>query len=326
MAQGVLPLISRLKARLNHMMDPVARDADLGTRLGEYEFYGTLAYSYASGHADKTYASADLPITPVVFITLTLADAGAILYLPTDKKIYVVYNNSGQTVTVKVTGQTGVALTTGTRALLICNGTDIVNVSSIAVLLDATQTLTAKTLTTPTINGGTISTAAITGGTINSAALTGGTHASGTFTAPLINGGSINSAAITGGTISTAAISGGTIDSAALTGGSLTNAIVTTPDLRIGISTKSFTAGITDWALSATEKYSISLAVTGSITATATITVPDSVDRIYFIKNGGSSATITIKTSGGTGIAVATGKYAIVAHSGSDFISLMPDQ
>ena len=37
----------------------------------------------------------------------------------------MVYNNCGQTVTFKVTGQTGAEVTTGSRAILGCNGTDV---------------------------------------------------------------------------------------------------------------------------------------------------------------------------------------------------------
>jgi hypothetical protein len=119
-------LTSKLKIKLNKSM-PAARDAELGDRLGEFEAIGKLAHSYASAHADKTYTEPDLPISPVVVIALTLADAAANLILPaTSKKLFVIVNTSGQAVTVKASGQTGFAVANGKTAMALSNGTDFV--------------------------------------------------------------------------------------------------------------------------------------------------------------------------------------------------------
>ena len=129
MPQGVLPLSDKLKTRLNNL-GATARDTKLGKRLAEHEFFGTLSYSYNNAHADKTYLSADLPATSIVSVTLTSANAAANLILPTDNKVYIVRNNSGQTITIKVAGQTGVAVATAKTAILMSNGTDIVRVTA----------------------------------------------------------------------------------------------------------------------------------------------------------------------------------------------------
>ena len=72
------------------------------------------------------------------------------------EKPFIVFDNtthSGDTLTFKVTGQTGFALTEGTTYLCYHNGTDIINTGFGAgdVTLTGTQTLTNKTLTSPKI-------------------------------------------------------------------------------------------------------------------------------------------------------------------------------
>jgi len=64
-----------------------------------------------------------------MFIELTGAlTAARVLNVPNNKKLYFIYNNTsgGFAVTVKVTGQTGVSVSNGTKTILVCNGTDIV--------------------------------------------------------------------------------------------------------------------------------------------------------------------------------------------------------
>ena len=72
-------------------------------------------------------------------------------------KPFIVFDNtthSGDTLTFKVTGATGFALSEGTTYLCYHNGTDIINtgLGSGDVTLTGTQTLTNKTLTSPKIN------------------------------------------------------------------------------------------------------------------------------------------------------------------------------
>jgi hypothetical protein len=64
------------------------------------------------------------------------------LIVPTNKKLYFIYNNTtgGKAVTVKVTGLTGVSVPNGAKMILLSNGTDIV---------DATNYLSSLTLGAP---------------------------------------------------------------------------------------------------------------------------------------------------------------------------------
>lgn len=49
------------------------------------------------------------------------------LIVPTNRKLYFIYNNSTGAVTVKVTGLTGVSVPATRKMLLVCNGTDVVD-------------------------------------------------------------------------------------------------------------------------------------------------------------------------------------------------------
>jgi len=62
----------------------------------------------------------------VLNLTQSLGSAGT-LNVPAIQKPYMIINATGQTVTVKVTGLTGVAVPTGKRAFLYNNGTDVGN-------------------------------------------------------------------------------------------------------------------------------------------------------------------------------------------------------
>lgn len=99
---------------------------------------GTLLEQAISGYVTQAMADADQTITIPngatgvarnMFIELTGANTGAHdLVVPANKKLYFVYNNctGGYAITVKVSGQTGVAVAQGRKALLVSNGTDIV--------------------------------------------------------------------------------------------------------------------------------------------------------------------------------------------------------
>ncbi len=68
-----------------------------------------------------------------MFIELTGAlTAARTVEVPAKKKLYFVYNNTtnGHAVTVKVSGLTGVSVPNGSKLLLVCNGTDVVNATS----------------------------------------------------------------------------------------------------------------------------------------------------------------------------------------------------
>lgn len=96
------------------------------------------------------------------------------LIVPAIQKSYIIYNNTsgGFAVTVKVSGQTGVTISNGKKAIVYNNGTDVIEVVNDPVTQTGTQTLTNKTLTAPIINGGAIDSATIGASTASSGAFT----------------------------------------------------------------------------------------------------------------------------------------------------------
>ena len=83
----------------------------------------TLAsHSYANAHADWTLSAAE---RAAFMWTCTLADAGANAIAPaTANEVHLVVNASGQAITFKASGQTGIAVANGKSAFLRGTGTD----------------------------------------------------------------------------------------------------------------------------------------------------------------------------------------------------------
>jgi microcystin-dependent protein len=80
-----------------------------------------------------------------MFLELTgTGGASTNLIVPSNKKLYFIYNNSTGAVTVKVSGQTGVSVPVGAKVSLVSNGTDIVT---------ATNYMTGATFPSPTLTG-----------------------------------------------------------------------------------------------------------------------------------------------------------------------------
>lgn len=77
--------------------------------------------------------------------------AGHTVTVPAVTKSYILYNNTSIALTVKVSGQTGVTIAVGKKAIVYNNGTDIIEVANAPVTEAGTQTLTNKTLTSPTL-------------------------------------------------------------------------------------------------------------------------------------------------------------------------------
>jgi hypothetical protein len=88
-----------------------------------------------------------------IYLNLTGSPGGAaVLEVPAIEKPYIVKNGSDQQVTIKVSGQTGVAIPTGKTALVYNNGTDVVTAVD---FIPAVETA-ALVATTADINGGSI--------------------------------------------------------------------------------------------------------------------------------------------------------------------------
>ena len=124
--------------------------------------------------------------------------------VPAVNKPYIFFNSTtgGYAVTVKVSGQTGVTIANGKKAIVYTNTTDVIEVANAPATEAGTQTLTNKTLTAPVIativNSGTLTLPTSTDTLVGRA--TTDTLTNKTLTTPVINGFSGSTAAITVGT------------------------------------------------------------------------------------------------------------------------------
>jgi hypothetical protein len=173
---------------------------------------GTALEQAVVGKADVTMSSTTITLTltnantaqnaRAIYLNLTGSPGGAaVLEVPAIQKPYIVKNGSDQQVTIKVSGQTGVAIPTGKTALVYNNGTDVVTavdfIPEIATTtVDATNievtNIKAKDGTSAgsiadstgvvTLASSVLTTTDINGGTIDGAVIGGATAAAGSFT------------------------------------------------------------------------------------------------------------------------------------------------
>jgi len=124
---------------------------------------GTALEQSIVGKADVAMSSTTITLTltnsnaaqdaRAIYLNLTGSPGGAaVLEVPAVQKPYIVKNGSDQQVTIKVSGQTGVAIPTGKTAIVYNNGTDVVSAIDYIPGVD-TASLVA---TTADINGGSI--------------------------------------------------------------------------------------------------------------------------------------------------------------------------
>ena len=182
---------------------------------------GTLIEQSIAGYVSQTVAdSAGSPTS------LTIADGtdsaarnmvmvlqGALgaardLILPTSTKLYFIHNNTsgGFAVTVKCSGQTGVSVPNGAKAILVCDGVDIVEAANYFSGLVFPSSATIATLSGTTLGYGSasITTASVASGTITNLLAT--TFTGGSASITTVTGASANFTTITGTSISTTII------------------------------------------------------------------------------------------------------------------------
>jgi hypothetical protein len=254
---------------------------------------GTLIEQAVSGYVDQ--AVSDNPATPTTIdipngatgvarnmylrLTGTLTAARNVI-VPTNRKLYFIYNNTNGNfaVTVKVTGLTGVSVPNGSKMLLVCNGTDIVD----AVTYFSSLTTGAFSATSVTCSGALV-------GTVLS--LTGATVSGNGLNVPAVNTLGFVSNSAQRGTVNS---TGNWSYVAASTGITATfNSATNTHSVQIGDSANTkYNAGFLETPVNAT---------TG---ATITPVLADSGKTFYF--TGSSAPTATIPANGSVAYPVGT--------------------
>jgi hypothetical protein len=168
-------------------------NTNLGTLL-EQAISGYVTQAVATG-TDTTLAMTNGASATArnIFIELTgTGGASTNLVVPSNKKLYFIYNNSTGAVTVKVSGQTGVSVPATAKILLVSNGTDIVT---------ATNYMVSATLPSPTLTGTPVAPTASPGTNTTQIATTAFVTAA-TGTLGTMSTQNANNVAITGGTVS----------------------------------------------------------------------------------------------------------------------------
>ena len=116
---------------------------------------GTLIEQAISGYVTQAVATGTDTVITIpngasgvarnMYLELTgTGGASTNLIVPSNKKLYFIYNNSTGAVTVKVSGQTGVSVPVAAKIVLVSNGTDVVT---------ATNYMTGATFPSPTLTG-----------------------------------------------------------------------------------------------------------------------------------------------------------------------------
>lgn len=189
-------------------------NTNLGTLI-EQAISGYTTYACTGGTDTLTMTNGASATARNMFLELT-GTGGGTLVVPSNKKLYFVYNNTASAITVKVSGQTGVSVPAAAKILLVSNGTDVIT---------ATNYMASLTLGTPltAAQGGTgVTTSTGTGNNVLSASPTftgtplAPTASPGTNTTQIATTAFVTAATGTLGTMSTqnanaVAITGGTV-------------------------------------------------------------------------------------------------------------------
>lgn len=131
-------------------------NTNLGTLI-EQAISGYVTQAVSTGGTTAiTIPNGSTGVARNMFIELTgTGGASTFLEVPSNKKLYFIYNNTNGAVTVRVSGQTGVSVAAGEKKILVSNGTDVVEATTYIVSGGSANltTLTATSANITTLTG-----------------------------------------------------------------------------------------------------------------------------------------------------------------------------
>jgi len=261
---------------------------------------GTLIEEAIVGYVTQTVTDSATPTSLTIpngassngrnyVIELTgVLTANRTVEVPAVDKPYIFYNNTtgGYTVTVKVSGQTGVTIKAGKKAIVYTNSTDVIEVANAPVTEDGAQTLTGKTMSGSSNTFSNIPFSAL-AGTVTVAA--GGTGQTSYTDGQLLIGNS------TGNTLAKATLTAGTNMSVTNGSGSITLAVSSAPTFSSGLVTMSGSSS----ALAAKIKSIAEPTTVSATAATGTINFDVLTQSVlYYTTNASANFTLNFRGDG----------------------------
>ncbi len=108
--------------------DPTAaRTLTIPDATGTINLNGTASHDYGAAAADWNLSASE-GLASYIVVTNANGACQAHLAAAVPGKTYVIYNNSGQTLTFKVEGQTGGTIATGKHAFYVAGATDVIEI------------------------------------------------------------------------------------------------------------------------------------------------------------------------------------------------------
>jgi len=186
---------------------------------------GTLIEQAISGYVTQgvttgTTATITIPngstgVARNMYIELTgTGGSGTVLLVPSNKKLYFIYNNSSGAVTVRVSGQTGISVASTEKKILVSNGTDIVDATTYIISGGSANltTLTAASANITTLTATSANITTLTGTTFGNTGTTNLRGVSGNITTLTGTSATITNISSTSLTISNETVIGTSVD------------------------------------------------------------------------------------------------------------------
>ncbi len=231
-------------------------NTNLGTLI-EQAISGYVTQGVTTGNTTTiTIPNGSTGVARNMYIELTgTGGSNTFLEVPSNKKLYFIFNNASGAVTVRVSGQTGVSVAAGEKKILVSNGTDIVeattyiinggsaNLTNLSATSANITTITSTSANITTLTGttfGDVSTTQLRGSSANITTLTGTTF--GTVGTTQLRGASASITTLTGTTSTYTDVRGTSANITTLTG---TNFSATSLTLTNALARSSGGTGLT---------------------------------------------------------------------------------
>ena len=280
-------------------------NTNLGTLL-EQAVSGYVTQAVSTGtDTTLTIPNGATGVARNMFIELTgTGGTNTNLIVPSNKKLYFIYNNTTGAVTVKVSGQTGVSVAAAEKKILVSNGTDIVEATTYLSSLPSSLSITTLTAASANIT-------TLTGTSMN---VTTATHASATITTLSTTSGTVTTLGSTSANITTLGSTSANITTLTGSSATITNLLDGSGNVRAipsagAAKTSAYTLAITDIGEFVTVGASGGIVVPNDVFAagdaisifnntTGNITISLTITTAYLSGTDEDKASVTLATRG----------------------------